>query len=121
MKLLLDENIPLILQSKLIDKYPLSQSINLLNLSGTADSEIFLYANQHGLTLVTMDTDFSNLITYPLQQTLGRVILRFRQLTILEIVNKTLQAFEAIDSHKIKEKIVIISNKKIRIRGIESL
>lgn len=59
MKLLLDENLSLRLVESLADLYPESNHVHNLGLGGAGDSEVWDYAKQHGLAIVSKDSDFA--------------------------------------------------------------
>lgn len=61
MKLLLDQNLSPRLVSRLADLYPDSQHVSFLGLDQADDRAVWEYANQNDFTVVTRDSDFSEL------------------------------------------------------------
>jgi predicted nuclease of predicted toxin-antitoxin system len=61
MKLLLDQNLSPRLVSRLADLYPDFQHVSFLGLDQADDRAIWEYANQNDFTVVTRDSDFSEL------------------------------------------------------------
>jgi predicted nuclease of predicted toxin-antitoxin system len=61
MKLLFDENLSFKLCSKLSDIFPNSSQVTLLSLERSDDSTIWDYAKSMEMTLVTQDSDFSDM------------------------------------------------------------
>jgi predicted nuclease of predicted toxin-antitoxin system len=61
MKLLLDQNLSPRLVSRLADLYPDSQHVSFIGLDQADDSAVWEYANQNDFTVVTRDSDFSEL------------------------------------------------------------
>lgn len=118
LRLLVDENIPQSLADLIVKKYPGSLSAAKSELAGKSDLIIFRASNKMGLTLITMDLDFSNLLSYPLADTAGRVILRFKGLTIAELRAVTMRALVLLEKEQPNEKIVIVSNDKMRVRSL---
>lgn len=61
MKLLFDQNLSPRLVSRLADLYPDSQHVSFLGLDQADDLAVWEYANQNDFTVVTRDSDFSEL------------------------------------------------------------
>ena len=58
MKLLLDENLSRRIVAVILDAYPESSQIALLNMDSANDRQVWAYAQQNGYILVTQDSDF---------------------------------------------------------------
>lgn len=58
MKLLLDQNLSHRLVPALIEAYPESSHVSLLNMGEAGDLKIWRYAKQEGFSIVTLDADF---------------------------------------------------------------
>ena len=116
MKLLIDENVPLKLATGLLKLYP--NSIYVLNshLKGMSDKYLFEYAKKNKFIILTYDTDFLDILSYPLENSPGRIILRYKNLKISEILEKTLKTLEFLKEKDLNNSVVIISNNKIRIK-----
>lgn len=61
MKLLFDQNLSPRLVNRLADLYPDSQHIFFIGLGQADDRVLWKYANQNDFTVVTRDSDFSEL------------------------------------------------------------
>jgi predicted nuclease of predicted toxin-antitoxin system len=61
MKLLFDHNLSPRLINRLADLYPDAQHVFLLNLDQADDLQIWKYAAQNNLTVVTRDSDYNDL------------------------------------------------------------
>ncbi len=61
MKLLFDQNLSPRLVNRLADLYPASQHVFFIGLDQADDSALWAYANQHDFTVVSRDSDFSEL------------------------------------------------------------
>ena len=116
MRLLIDENVPLKLAVELLRLYP--NSIYVLNshLKGKSDKYLFEYAKKNGFIIITYDTDFLDMLCYPLENSPGRIILRYKNLKISETLEKTVKALEILKNKDLNNSIVIVSNDKIRIK-----
>ncbi|MBW4523437.1 MAG: DUF5615 family PIN-like protein [Scytolyngbya sp. HA4215-MV1] len=61
MKLLFDQNLSPRLVNRLADLYPDSQHVSFIGLDQADDRAVWEYANQNDFTVVTRDSDFSEL------------------------------------------------------------
>lgn len=61
MKLLFDQNLSPRLVNRLADLYPKSQHVFLIGLDQADDRALWQYASQYNFTIVTRDSDFSEL------------------------------------------------------------
>lgn len=61
MRLLLDQNLSPRLATRLADLFPGTSHVSLHSLDQTSDEEVWEFARTHGLTLVTKDSDFSDI------------------------------------------------------------
>jgi predicted nuclease of predicted toxin-antitoxin system len=61
MKLLFDHNLSPRLAAQLADLFPSSSHVHLYALHEADDREVWEFARGHGFTLVTKDSDFSDL------------------------------------------------------------
>lgn len=60
-KLLLDEHLSPKLARRLQDVFPGTSQVDLLNLKGAGDYELFRYAGEHDYVMVSKDDDFYDL------------------------------------------------------------
>jgi len=61
MKLVFDQNISFRILKKIQDVFPDSKQVRELGLENSSDLNIFKYAKEHNLTIVTYDVDFYDL------------------------------------------------------------
>ena len=58
MKLLLDENVPSRLVAALSDEFPGPVHVRDIGLARASNDAIWVYARNHGLTMLSKDSDF---------------------------------------------------------------
>lgn len=63
MKLLFDHNLSPRLVQRLADLFPESTHIYTIGLEQVSDREVWDYAQHHGFTIVTKDSDYNELLT----------------------------------------------------------
>jgi predicted nuclease of predicted toxin-antitoxin system len=61
MRLLFDQNLSPRLVGRLGDRYPDSVHVQFIGLGSTPDRDVWEYARQHDLVIVTRDADFGEL------------------------------------------------------------
>lgn len=116
MKFLIDENIPLKLAKEILKLYPGSKYVLYSDLQGKHDKFLFEFAKEKEFIIITFDTDFLDILSYPLENTSGRIVLRYKSLKINEIIERTLKILKILENKNIKDSIVIISNNKVRTK-----
>ncbi len=62
MRLLFDHNLSPKLVSRLADAYPESAHVSFPGLDRASDAQVWKFARDEGYTIVTQDTDFSDLM-----------------------------------------------------------
>jgi predicted nuclease of predicted toxin-antitoxin system len=75
-RFLVDEDLPRSLATTLRAGGTFAEDVRDVGLRGSADDAVLAYAATHGLTLLTNDLDFGNLLHFPLGSHAGIVVLR---------------------------------------------
>lgn len=70
------------------------------------------------MTLITFDRDFLDILRYPLGTTPGRIVIRFKRVTIEHTISRTIQYLRELERREVdmSGKLVVFTNKNIRIR-----
>lgn len=115
LRFLADENIA----SKVI-KALKEKKIDVLNvyeagLSAAPDEEILKTARREKRIILTHDKDFGNLIRQPYQSHNGVILLRLRNQSPQNVIFYLIPFLEEIKLDKIKNRLVIFQEGKIRI------
>lgn len=63
MKLLFDQNISFRLIPRILELYPEAKQVRQLGLEDSSDKSIFKFAKENDYTIVTFDSDFSDMNT----------------------------------------------------------
>lgn len=84
-----------------------------VNLSGATDSEVFIYACENKLTLLTFDRGFGDIFNFEISKSNGVVIELINQMEKSEIIEIALAFFS--QERDINGKLVIMGKTKIRI------
>jgi predicted nuclease of predicted toxin-antitoxin system len=115
LRLLIDENIPYKLAEKLLRTYPKSIYVLTTPLRGRPDKDLLEYAEKNNLIIITFDTDFADILTFPLKNT-SRIILRINNVKFSELENIVIHSLKILERKDLKSSVVIISKNKIRIK-----
>ena len=117
MKILADENIPLVIVEKLrgigIDVISISQTDHGIN-----DRKIIEIARDNKSIILTFDKDFGELIFKNKLFVEGIILLRFPPVSVDYIFSK-IQRILSILKNETNPKIIVIDENKIRIRNLK--
>jgi predicted nuclease of predicted toxin-antitoxin system len=70
--------------------------------------------------LVSLDTDFSNIGAYPPEESSGIIVLRVRNQGKTHVVKVFTRVLSAIEAEPVDQRLWIVEEETIRIRGKES-
>ncbi len=116
MKFILDENLPKTLFDILKNQHKLDVR---RVISGSRDEEIIKLARLQKRILLTLDTDFSNTLQYPLKMSPGIIVFRLKELNRSNIISTVLNTIETIKSSpqlkKLKGKLMIVKEKDYKL------
>ncbi len=76
MKFKIDENFPVEVANLLTEQGYDAMTVSQENLVGASDSDISIVCQKEKRALVTLDTDFADIRTYPPEDLSGLIILR---------------------------------------------
>ena len=116
MKIKLDENLPLTLQSDLSALGHDVHSIFDENLAGEPDDKIWHACAVEERFLITQDLDFSDARKYPPGTHTGIMIVRVADDSRENLSRVVLQAFADQDIAAFEHALVVVTDVKIRIR-----
>jgi predicted nuclease of predicted toxin-antitoxin system len=76
-RFLIDEDLPLLVASLMRQRGCAADHIQELNLRGSSDARVFEAAQQRQAVVVTGDSDFGNLLRFPLGSHCGIVVTEY--------------------------------------------
>lgn len=116
MKLKLDENLPIEAAEILVASGYDAHTVLQEGLGGASDSSISTICLRENRVLITLDTDFCNILTYPPKQYSGLIVIR----TLDQSKPKILEYIETIRNILSKENpaghLWIVQKDGIRVR-----
>lgn len=120
MRFKIDENLPIEAADLLNQRGHDAQTVFQEELSGAPDTDIASACKREKRALLTLDTDFSDIRTYPPENFFGLVILRLRihdKHHVLDVVSRLL---DILDKEPLECYLWIVEENRIRIRGMDT-
>ncbi len=119
---LIDENLPRSTVRELQASGYVATDVRDVGLRGKSDADVFAYAVEHDLVLVTGDVGFANPLTYSPQRHLGIVVVPVPNECSTRQVNvEILQGLHDLQDDDIRGAIVVIEPGRTRIRRFPQL
>jgi predicted nuclease of predicted toxin-antitoxin system len=114
---LIDEDLPHLLASLLLEQGHPSEHVRDLNLRGSPDGRIFEAAQERQAVLVTGDADFGNLLRFPLGTHFGIVVVQFPSvMRTRELATQIATTLSALEDATFKGSLLILEPGRLRIR-----
>ncbi len=118
MRFLVDEDLPSSAIGLLQSLGHEAAGVRNVGLRGASDARVASYARENGLCLVTADTGFADIRSYPPGEYKGIIVLRLpskaTSTTILELLKSALAQEDIIS--KLPGSLAIIESGRVRIR-----
>lgn len=112
-----DENLPQAVAELLCENGHDALSVFDQTLSGEQDPTLFQVCQAERRVLVTLDLDFANIRAYPPQATAGIVVLRLARQDKRRGLEVIKQLIPALTEHAVSQKLWLVEDGRIRIRG----
>lgn len=117
MKFKIDENLPVEVSELLVETGYDTKTIHDQDLIGSVDPEIATICQEEGRALVTLDTDFADIKTYPPSQYSGLIVLRLRRQDKLYVLNIIKKIIPLLSTEPLEKRLWIVEESRIRIRS----
>jgi len=117
LKFKVDENLPIeIVECLRQNKYD-AFTVKEQGLDGASDLNIAEVCKEEERIIVTLDTDFTDVRTYPPDDYSGIIVLRVKKQNRQHIINIFTQVVPLLSSESIKHCLWIVEEHRLRIRG----
>lgn len=120
MQFKIDENLPVEIAKLLIKASHDAKTVNDQNLKGIKDSLLINLCKKENRILVTLDTDFSDISTYPPKEFNGIIVLRLGSQSKQHVLNIFQRIISNIGKEPLTQHLWIVEENLIRIRGKEN-
>ena len=117
MKFKVDENLPVECAELLREADHDAVTVIEEGIGGKEDRYIVETCNHERRVLITLDTDFTDIRTYPPQHFRGFVVLRLHKQDKKSIINVLQRTIPFLNNNNIEHKLLIVEENQIRIRG----
>jgi len=117
MKFKIDENLPVEIATLLEENGYNALTVFQQQLSGKADANIAKACQRERRALVTLDTDFADIRSYPPDEFFGIIILRLKKQDkpyVLSVANRFLKI---LPNEPLEHHLWIVEERRIRISG----
>jgi predicted nuclease of predicted toxin-antitoxin system len=116
-RFLIDEDLPLLLASLLRQRGHSAHHIQEVNLRGSSDARVYAEAQDRHAVVVTGDSDFGNLLRFPLGSHFGIVVVQYpTALRTRELATQIADTLCSLDDSSYTGNLVILEPGRARIR-----
>jgi predicted nuclease of predicted toxin-antitoxin system len=113
----IDENLPIEIAELLGNSGHDAKTVHEQQLHGARDSSLMEACDREKRVLVTTDTDFADIRSYPPQDHEGIIVLRIRNQSKNRVITVFRNILPIIDQEPLKRHLWIVEDTIIRIRG----
>jgi len=112
----IDENLPVEISEVLNKDGHEAATVIKQNLQGASDTRIAEVCNKEKRILVTMDSDFADIRTYPPENHNGIIVLRLNRQDKISVINIFQHVMSLLDKETIEKRLWVVEEHRIRIR-----
>ena len=117
MRFKVDENLPIEVAELLRSAGHDALTVFDQSLIGAEDQRILEVCQKEQRILITMDLDFSDVRSYPPREYNGIIVLRLHRQDKGHVLRVIQQTIQVIEQEQIKQRLWIVEEGRIRIRG----
>jgi predicted nuclease of predicted toxin-antitoxin system len=120
LRILLDQNVPLATAEWLRERQPgwHVDHVNELGFAGKPDEFVYRWAQENRSLVITFDEHFADARFHPLGRHHGVVRLRIWPTTVEATIEALARLLEHVPAANWSRSLIIIDNKKIRVRRL---
>jgi predicted nuclease of predicted toxin-antitoxin system len=111
-----DENLPSDVAELLNQHGHNAESVWQEKLSGTPDENLASVCQKEQRALLTLDTDFADIRTYPPQNYPGIIVFRLVKQDKLYVLSIVTRVIELLKTEALEKRLWIVDEKRVRIR-----
>ncbi len=118
LKFKIDENLPIEIVECLRQNNYDAFTVEEQGLKGATDLSIAAICKKEDRIIVTLDTDFTDVRTYPPEEYSGIIVLRIKMQSRQHIIKVFTQTVPLLTSEPINNCLWIVEENRLRIRGV---
>jgi predicted nuclease of predicted toxin-antitoxin system len=115
-KFKIDENLPAEVAGLLKQEGFDALTVHDEDIIGSSDSQIALICQREKRSLVTLDTDFADISTYPPMDYSGLIILRLKTQDKRSVLDVFQRLIKVIPEEKLEHQLWIVDENRVRVR-----
>ena len=112
----LDENLPVEAADLLREAGHDAATVLEQSMGGAADPHVAATCRREGRALVTLDTDFADIRTYPPEECSGLLVLRLRRQSKPYVLDALRRVLPLMDAEAIRGRLWIVEEERVRVR-----
>lgn len=112
----LDENIPVALQRKIIERGHSASTVVSEKISGITDKKLIHLCQKEEYILITLDTDFCNVQVYPPREHEGIIVFNLKNQSCVSLLSAFEQVVHTLNLSEIKNATIIVEKEYLRMR-----
>ena len=116
MQFKIDENLPIEIAELLVSAGHNAKTVNEQRLQGAKDPVLIDVCKSEDRVLITLDTDFSDIRTYPPQHFSGIIVLRVGSQSKLHLIKVFQRIIPLIGKEPLRQHLWIVEETRVRIR-----
>ena len=116
MKFKIDENLPESVKHIIVKRGYDCHSVYDEGIQGGPDDKLIDICREEKRHLLTLDLDFSNIVTYPPEQYHGIIVLRLSRQDALNVTTRVGEILNDLANLDLAGHLVIVGNHKVRYR-----
>ena len=120
MKFKVDENLPAEVAEILAQHGHDASTVLDEKVGGGKDQDLAAISQREGRAIITLDTDFADIRSYPPANLPGLVVFRLRHQDKHHVLNLCARLVTALSKEKLAGQLWIVEEERIRIRSGES-
>lgn len=121
MRFKIDENLPPEVADVLVQEGHEAFTVFDQGLRSHTDPQVMAVCQVEGLVLISLDLDFSNILTFPPERFAGLIVLRPHRPGRAAVVRLVRRIVPHFDAHPVVGKLWIVDEGRIRIRQIGTI
>jgi predicted nuclease of predicted toxin-antitoxin system len=117
MRFKIDENLPIEIAALLVQKDHEAHTVYDEHIAGVSDEALYQICKREKRILVTLDTDFSDIRTYPPAELPGTIVLRVGNQSKKHVLQVFGLMLPLIEREPLELHLWIVEEGRVRIRG----
>lgn len=117
MQFKIDENLPTELAQLLTNAGHDAKTVHFQKLQGTKDSSLIKICKKENRSLITLDTDFANIKSYPPENFQGIIVLRLSNQAKVHVMKIFESVISLLSKEPLHNHLWIVEETSIRVRG----